>query len=153
MAISRTPTRRLKRGKQRQDTYAELLVLGLIPRSLLRLGCSRASLRPVRGQRPRLHQICAVKCPGACSGDLYYEEICFRVLASAEKLEKGIHGEASRNAKKNIRPHQQMALDLTHQHFKKADRGKLIMACGTGKTFNSLRIAENETKGNDGSRQ
>ncbi len=64
-----------------------------------------------------------------------------------EKLEKGIHGEASRNAKKSIRPHQQMALDLTHQHFKKADRGKLIMACGTGKTFNSLRIAENETKG------
>ncbi|MBN8650739.1 MAG: DEAD/DEAH box helicase [Cytophagales bacterium] len=64
-----------------------------------------------------------------------------------EKLEKGIHGEASRNAKKSLRPHQQMALDLTHKHFKKADRGKLIMACGTGKTFNSLRIAENETKG------
>lgn len=64
-----------------------------------------------------------------------------------EKLEKGIHGEASRNAKKSLRPHQQMALELTHKHFKKADRGKLIMACGTGKTFNSLRIAENETKG------
>lgn len=63
------------------------------------------------------------------------------------KLEKGIHGEASRNAKKSLRPHQQMALELTHKHFKKADRGKLIMACGTGKTFNSLRIAENETKG------
>lgn len=64
-----------------------------------------------------------------------------------EKLEKGIHGEASRNAKKSLRPHQQQALELTHKHFKKADRGKLIMACGTGKTFNSLRIAENETKG------
>lgn len=64
-----------------------------------------------------------------------------------EKLERGIHGEASRNAKKSLRPHQQQALELTHQHFKKADRGKLIMACGTGKTFNSLRIAENETKG------
>lgn len=64
-----------------------------------------------------------------------------------EKLEKGIHGEASRNAKKTLRPHQQMALELTNKHFKKADRGKLIMACGTGKTFNSLRIAENETKG------
>jgi predicted helicase len=63
------------------------------------------------------------------------------------KLEKGIHGEASRNAKKSLRPHQQQALELTHKHFKKADRGKLIMACGTGKTFNSLRIAENETKG------
>lgn len=64
-----------------------------------------------------------------------------------EKLEKGIHGEASRNVKKSLRPHQQQALELTHKHFKKADRGKLIMACGTGKTFNSLRIAENETKG------
>lgn len=64
-----------------------------------------------------------------------------------EKLEKGIHGEASRNAKKSLRPHQKEALELTHKHFKKSDRGKLIMACGTGKTFNSLRIAENETKG------
>jgi len=64
-----------------------------------------------------------------------------------DKLEKGIHGEASRNAKKSLRPHQKEALELTHKHFKKADRGKLIMACGTGKTFNSLRIAENETKG------
>jgi len=64
-----------------------------------------------------------------------------------EKLEKGIHGEVSRNAKKSLRPHQKEALELTHKHFKKSDRGKLIMACGTGKTFNSLRIAENETKG------
>ncbi len=64
-----------------------------------------------------------------------------------EKLDKGIHGEASRNAKKNLRPHQKESLELTHKHFKKADRGKLIMACGTGKTFSSLRIAENETKG------
>ena len=64
-----------------------------------------------------------------------------------EKLDEGIHGEASRNAKKTLRPHQKEALELTHKHFKKADRGKLIMACGTGKTFNSLRIAENETKG------
>lgn len=64
-----------------------------------------------------------------------------------QKLDKGIHGEASRNAKKSLRPHQTLALELTHKHFKKEDRGKLIMACGTGKTFNSLRIAENETKG------
>ena len=63
-------------------------------------------------------------------------------------LEKGIHGEAARNPKKDIRPHQQEALDKTHDVFKTADRGKLIMACGTGKTFNSLRIAEHETGGN-----
>jgi predicted helicase len=64
-----------------------------------------------------------------------------------QKLEKGIHGEASRNAKKSLRAHQTEALELTNKHFKKNERGKLIMACGTGKTFTSLRIAENETKG------
>lgn len=64
-----------------------------------------------------------------------------------EKLEKGIHGEASRTPKKTIRPHQKEALQKTQEYFKTATRGKLIMACGTGKTFNSLRIAENETEG------
>ncbi|SDH28753.1 DEAD/DEAH box helicase [Mucilaginibacter gossypii] len=64
-----------------------------------------------------------------------------------EKLENGIHGEVSRTAKKTLRPHQKEALEKTHAHFQSADRGKLIMACGTGKTFNSLKIAENETDG------
>ena len=64
-----------------------------------------------------------------------------------EKLENGVHGEASRTPKKVLRPHQKEAMDKTHEHFKSEDRGKLIMACGTGKTFNSLRIAENETDG------
>jgi predicted helicase len=63
------------------------------------------------------------------------------------KLEEGIHGEAARTPKKTLRSHQKEALDKTHEHFKTADRGKLIMACGTGKTFNALRIAENETDG------
>ncbi len=64
-----------------------------------------------------------------------------------EKLDQGIHGEASRTPKKSLRPHQSEALNKTHEHFKTADRGKLIMACGTGKTFTALRIAENETDG------
>ena len=64
-----------------------------------------------------------------------------------DKLDKGIHGEASRTPKKTLRQHQKDALDKTHEHFKTSERGKLIMACGTGKTFNSLRIAENETGG------
>jgi len=64
-----------------------------------------------------------------------------------EKLDSGIHGEASRTPKKVLRSHQQEALDKTHDHFKTSDRGQLIMACGTGKTFNSLRIAEKETNG------
>ena len=64
-----------------------------------------------------------------------------------EKLDQGIHGAASRTPKKTLRPHQIEALNHTHAHFKTADRGKLIMACGTGKTFTALRIAEHETDG------
>jgi len=44
--------------------------------------------------------------------------------------------------KKILRPHQQDALDRVKSGLKIADRGKLIMACGTGKTFTSLKIAE-----------
>jgi len=62
-----------------------------------------------------------------------------------EKLASGIHGEASRTPRKELYEHQATALQDTHDYFQKEDRGKLIMACGTGKTFNSLRIAENET--------
>ena len=65
-----------------------------------------------------------------------------------EKLENGIHGEQARNERKTLRPHQKEAMDKAHEYFKTAERGKLIMACGTGKTFNALRIAENETTGN-----
>lgn len=63
------------------------------------------------------------------------------------KLDKGITGELSRLGKKKIFPHQQIAVDAAQDYFKTNDRGKLIMACGTGKTFTSLRIAEKETKG------
>ena len=41
-----------------------------------------------------------------------------------------------------LRPHQKTALKAVVEGFKKEDRGKLIMACGTGKTFTALRIAE-----------
>ncbi|WP_375644434.1 DEAD/DEAH box helicase [Bartonella sp. MR100HLJHH] len=44
--------------------------------------------------------------------------------------------------KKKIRPHQQDALRDVRAGLAQADRGKLIMACGTGKTFTSLKIAE-----------
>ena len=64
-----------------------------------------------------------------------------------EKLQKGITGDLARTTKKSLYPHQQTALEETNNHFKENDRGKLIMACGTGKTFTSLRIAENETGG------
>lgn len=44
--------------------------------------------------------------------------------------------------KKTPRPHQEYALGSVKQGLKTYDRGKLIMACGTGKTFTSLKIAE-----------
>ncbi|HEY5222959.1 MAG TPA: type ISP restriction/modification enzyme [Microbacteriaceae bacterium] len=43
---------------------------------------------------------------------------------------------------KELREHQLQALRDVCVGFEAADRGKLIMACGTGKTFTSLRIAE-----------
>ena len=42
----------------------------------------------------------------------------------------------------SLRPHQQAAFDDVTGGFEAQDRGKLIMACGTGKTFTALRIAE-----------
>lgn len=45
-------------------------------------------------------------------------------------------------AHKSLRPHQELALQHVVEGLSIADRGKLIMACGTGKTFTSLRIAE-----------
>ncbi|MCU1676418.1 MAG: damage-inducible protein [Frankiales bacterium] len=44
--------------------------------------------------------------------------------------------------KKNPRPHQRVAIDKVTAGFGEHDRGKMIMACGTGKTFTSLRLAE-----------
>ena len=64
------------------------------------------------------------------------------------KLQSGLTGEQARTSKKELRSHQKEALDNTHAHFKNNERGKLIMACGTGKTYTSLKIAENETNGN-----
>lgn len=66
-------------------------------------------------------------------------------------MEKGMWGNPVRHKQFDILPHQQRAVDKTHEYFKggngspKPDRGKLIMACGTGKTFTSLKIAEKET--------
>ncbi|MBY6164845.1 DEAD/DEAH box helicase family protein [Pseudooceanicola nitratireducens] len=54
----------------------------------------------------------------------------------------GIRGEAVLSAKKSLRAHQIEALEAVRTGLSDADRGKLIMACGTGKTFTSLKIAE-----------
>ncbi len=64
-----------------------------------------------------------------------------------EVLEKGISGEEALFKRKQPFEHQKEAINKVHEYFKIADRGKLIMACGTGKTFTSLKIAEKETHG------
>jgi len=46
--------------------------------------------------------------------------------------------------KKAVRPHQQNAVNKVLAGLERFDRGKLIMACGTGKTFTSLKIAERQ---------
>ena len=44
--------------------------------------------------------------------------------------------------KKTLFPRQKEALDNAIAHYAEHDRGQLIMACGTGKTYTSLKIAE-----------
>lgn len=51
-------------------------------------------------------------------------------------------GAISLAPKKQLRDHQRDALRKVMEGLTEADRGKLIMACGTGKTFTALRIAE-----------
>ena len=49
---------------------------------------------------------------------------------------------------KEIKDHQIKALQAVREGLSEDDRGKLIMACGTGKTFTSLKIAEDLTGAN-----
>lgn len=43
---------------------------------------------------------------------------------------------------KTLLPHQREAIEAVRSGLETADRGKLILACGTGKTFTSLKLAE-----------
>ncbi len=52
------------------------------------------------------------------------------------------HAPLSPSTRKQLRPHQVKAASDVLAGFKASDRGKLIMACGTGKTLTGLRIAE-----------
>lgn len=55
---------------------------------------------------------------------------------------------------KQPREHQRMAINACLEKFKTYDRGKLIMACGTGKTITALRLTEEflKTQGKTGGR-
>lgn len=61
-----------------------------------------------------------------------------------------IHINLSRRETFEPRPHQQEAIDKVMDGFRTHDRGKLIMACGTGKTFTALRLAERVAEDNGG---
>ncbi|MEU0472673.1 restriction endonuclease [Streptomyces olivaceus] len=70
--------------------------------------------------------------------DIAGSRVEWRLPASgdAERIELSLRG------KKSPRPHQREAIDAVFQGFAEHDRGKLIMACGTGKTFTGLKIVE-----------
>ncbi|WP_036925058.1 DEAD/DEAH box helicase [Acidipropionibacterium thoenii] len=49
-----------------------------------------------------------------------------------------------------LRPHQKEAIDAIEAGFASHDRGQWISACGTGKTFTSLKLAERRCAENEG---
>ncbi|GAA9263004.1 DEAD/DEAH box helicase family protein [Helicobacter pylori] len=69
--------------------------------------------------------------------DFIYSQIDWEKLDPAQ-------GELPLCDKKKPRPHQVEAINATKEYFSspKNTRGKLIMACGTGKTYTSLKIME-----------
>lgn len=75
------------------------------------------------------------------TNDLQYSSVNWKELV------EGKQGKEALLAGKTMRPHQIEALTKAHEYFANHDRGKMIMACGTGKTYTSLKIVENETKG------
>ena len=64
-----------------------------------------------------------------------------------EKLLNGSEGKDALGEGKQLRKHQSDAIAAALEYYKTHDRGKLIMACGTGKTFTSLRLAETMLEG------
>ena len=51
---------------------------------------------------------------------------------------------ARKKNQKKLRPHQSIAMANVLKGFESHDRGKMIMACGTGKTLTALHIAEKQ---------
>lgn len=64
-----------------------------------------------------------------------------------EKIKQGLSGEKAKLPGKKPKPHQLVAMSKAYEYFltKGNERGKLIMACGTGKTYTSLKIMEQMT--------
>ena len=64
-----------------------------------------------------------------------------------DKLREGLYGGSARLSGKQPRAHQLTAMSKAYEYFvaNGNERGKLIMACGTGKTYTSLKIMEQMT--------
>ncbi|TIC86819.1 damage-inducible protein [Nocardioides sp. GY 10113] len=69
--------------------------------------------------------------------DLEHSRVDWKLLDPTQ-----ITVELELHEKKQPRPHQATAIEKVTAGFGETDRGRLIMACGTGKTFTSLRLAE-----------
>lgn len=72
---------------------------------------------------------------------------------SAVDWDKIVHGKEGKDAQISIKKpleHQKVAIAKAHKYFvdENKERGKLIMACGTGKTYTSLKIMEDITEKN-----
>lgn len=96
-------------------------------------GFNREALNSLENQDPEFHRVGLLELENA--------------MVDWDRLDKGSCGENAQVKKKSPRDHQKEAIAKVHEYFKDEshDRGKLIMACGTGKTYTSLCVAEKET--------
>ncbi|MBO4350059.1 MAG: DEAD/DEAH box helicase, partial [Proteobacteria bacterium] len=72
-----------------------------------------------------------------------FTRLSMSVLASSNvDWDAIVNGNDAHIAPKKLRDYQKEVVHKAEAHFKNNDRGKVIMACGTGKTLTSQRIAE-----------
>lgn len=69
---------------------------------------------------------------------------------STYSLDDPSEQQVSHKPHKELRPHQDRAITNTLNGLQENDRGQLIMACGTGKTFTAIRLAEKFAEQNGG---
>ncbi|MDR3153219.1 MAG: DEAD/DEAH box helicase family protein, partial [Deltaproteobacteria bacterium] len=94
---------------------------------------SQEAERSIQGQDPRFGRISLTDLEEA--------------MVNWEEMDRGKYGPQARIPQHEPKEHQKEAIEAFHRHFKTADRGRLILPCGTGKTFTALKIAERETGG------
>lgn len=82
----------------------------------------------IKNQNPPLNRVGLV--------DLQTSPVDWKLLLD------GLQGKDAMLPGKKPREHQLRAMSAAAEYFTSNDRGKLIMACGTGKTYTALKIAE-----------